>query len=60
MPVMLTSVIGGFKSLFENITRILNPQKALLNDFKATKKELDEMNSSTENLAGNDKKLLMI
>ena len=59
MP-MLTSVIGGFKSLFENITRIINPQKALLNDFKATKKELDEMNSSTENLAGNDKKLFDI
>ena len=59
MP-MLTSVIGGFKSLFENITRIINPQKALLNDFKATKKELDEMNSSTESLAGNDKKLFDI
>ena len=59
MP-MLTSVIGGFKSLFENITRIINPQKALLNDFKATKNELNEMNSSTENLAGNDKKLFDI
>lgn len=59
MP-MLTSVIGGFKSLFENITRIINPQRALLNDFKATKKELDDMNSSTENLAGNDKKLFDI
>ena len=56
MPI-LTSAINGFKSLFENITRLLNPQQALLNDFKATKKELDEMNSSTEKLAGNDLKL---
>ena len=56
MPI-LTSAIGKFKSLFENITRLLNPQKALLNDFKATKKELDKMNSSTEKLSGNDLKL---
>ena len=56
MPI-LTSAIGAFKDLFENITRLLNPQQALLNDFKATKKELDEMNSSTEKLAGNDLKL---
>ena len=39
MPI-LTSVIGGFKSLFENIARLLNPQQALLNDFKATKKRI--------------------
>jgi hypothetical protein len=56
MPI-LTSAIGAFKNLFENITRLLNPQKALLSDFKATKKELDEMNSSTEKLVGNDLKL---
>lgn len=56
MPI-LTSAIGAFKNLFENITRLLNPQQALLNDFKATKKELDDMNSSTEKLAGNDLKL---
>jgi len=56
MPI-LTSAINGFKSLFESITRLLNPQQALLNDFKATKKELDEMNKSTEKLSGNDLKL---
>ena len=56
MPI-LTSAINKFKGLFENITRLLNPQKALLNDFKATKKELDKMNSSTEKLSGNDLKL---
>ena len=49
MPI-LTSAINKFKGLFENITRLLNPQKALLNDFKATKKEL-------EKLSGNDLKL---
>jgi len=56
MPI-LTSAINGFKSLFESITRLLNPQQALLNDFKATKKELDQMNKSTEKLSGNDLKL---
>tara|TARA_A100000171_G_C2135603_1_gene149938 strand:+ start:841 stop:1923 length:1083 start_codon:yes stop_codon:yes gene_type:complete len=56
MPI-LTSVINKFKGLFENITRLLNPQQALLNDFKATKNELDNLNSSTEKLAGNDLKL---
>lgn len=59
MPI-LTSAIGAFKDLFENITRIINPQKALLNDFKATKKELDEMNSSTEKLAGNELRVFNI
>ena len=54
MPI-LSSAIDKFKSLFETISRLLNPQKALLNDFKATKKELDEMNSSTEKLSGNEK-----
>lgn len=59
MPI-LTSAIGAFKDLFENITRVLNPQKALLNDFKATKKELDEMNSSTDKLAGNELRVFNI
>ncbi len=54
MPILSTA-IDKFKSLFETISRLLNPQKALLNDFKATKKELDEMNSSTEKLSGNEK-----
>ena len=56
MPILSTA-IDKFRSLFESITRLLNPQKALLNDFKATKKELDEMNSSTEKLLGNEKML---
>ena len=59
MPI-LTSAIGAFKDLFENITRVINPQKALLNDFKATKKELDEMNSSTDKLAGNELRVFNI
>ncbi len=59
MPI-LTSAIGAFKNLFENITRVLNPQKALLNDFKATKKELDDMNSSTDKLAGNELRVFNI
>ena len=56
MPILSTA-IDKFRSLFESITRLLNPQKALLNDFKATKKQLDEMNSSTEKLTGNEKML---
>ena len=59
MPI-LTNAIGAFKNLFENITRVLNPQKALLNDFKATKKELDKMNSSTDKLAGNELRVFNI
>jgi len=59
MPV-LTSVINKFKGLFEMITDLINPNQALIDDFKEAKDAVDNIEKATSDLTDTERKFLEI
>ena len=59
MPV-LTSVINKFKGLFEMITDLLNPNQALIDDFKEAKDAVDNLEEASFALSETQRKLVEI
>ena len=59
MPI-LTSVINKFKGLFEMITDLINPNQALIDDFKEAKDAVDNIEKATSDLTDTERKLLEI
>ena len=59
MPV-LTSVINKFKGLFEMITDLLNPNQALIDDFKEAKDAVDNLEEASFALSETQRKLVEV
>lgn len=59
MPV-LTSVINKFKGLFEIITDLLNPNQALIDDFKEAKDAVENIEQASLVLSETQRKLIDI
>ncbi len=59
MPV-LTSVINKFKGLFGMITDLLNPNQALIDDFKEAKDAVDNLEEASFALSETQRKLVEI
>jgi hypothetical protein len=59
MPV-LTSVINKFKGLFEIITDLLNPNQALIDDFREAKVAVDNIEEASLVLSETQRKLIDI
>mgnify|MGYP003137673371 CR=1 FL=1 len=59
MPV-LTSVINKFKGLFEMITDLINPNQALIDDFKEAKDAVENIEEASLVLSETQRKLINI